>query len=138
MESLLDDLRYKEHVLAEKAELLLQLQNELQSLKEKKQGIRQSKPVVEKDALTYGESIEFGNKMERYQQQLKRIEHKIKRKERELTGLEHQAQRLIPVSNIKIKVSKYSDGDSSAATFCIKYVNEGAQTGQFKVEKVSI
>lgn len=92
----LDEIKYKEHMLAEKAENILQHQQDLQTLKNQLENLRDNRPTTDKDQLTYEESIELGKKVESYETELNHIELQIQKLKRELTALEHQAQKLLP------------------------------------------
>lgn len=134
----LDEIKHKEHLLAEKAENILQHQHDLQSLEGQLEDLRENRPTTDKDQLTYEESIEFGKKVENYEGELNHIELQIQKLNRELTALEHQAQRLLPVSGVRVKVSTYSDEGEPTSTFCIQYLEEttGQSEGKFKIERL--
>lgn len=131
----LDEIRHKEHMLAEKAEKILQHQQDLQTLKDQLENLRNNRPTTDKDQLTYEESIEFGKKVESFEAEQNHIELQIQKLKRELTALEHQAQKLLPVTGVKVKVSKYSNDGVPTHTFCVQCFEEG--TPQFR-EKFKI
>lgn len=115
-------------MLAEKAENILQHQQDLQTLKNQLANLKENRPTTDKDQLTYEESIEFGKKVESYKTDLNHIELQIQKLKRELTALENQAQKLLPVTGVKVKVSKYSDEGVPTNTFCIQCLDK--KTGQ--------
>lgn len=116
----MDDVQYNEHRLAEKAQRILDCRQSLQELKENKAQLYKQKPTCKKGQLTYEESIEFGQKIDRYEEELHHLEIKILKLKRQLSALELQAQKLMPVSGVKIKVSRYSDEGRSGQTYCIQ------------------
>lgn len=120
----MDDVQYNEHKLAEKAQRMLDIKQDLQELKEEKEQLHEQKPTCDKGQLTYGESIEFGKEVDRYEEELRQAEVKILKLKRQLSALELQAQKLMPVSEVKIKVSKYSAEGQPAQTYCIQQKRE--------------
>lgn len=108
-------------------------------MKDQKADLQGQKPASEKDRLSYEESIEFGKKMEQYEDQLNRIEIQIQKLTRELNGLELQAQKLLPVSGVKVKVSTYSEEGSPIQSFCVRYTETEERSlseGHFEVERL--
>lgn len=116
----MDDVQYNEHKLAEKAQRIIDIKQDLQELKEKKEELHESKPTCNKDQLTYQESIEFGRKVERYEEGLHQIEVEILKYKRQLSALELQVQKLMPVSGVNVKVSMYSSEDQPTQTYCVQ------------------
>lgn len=138
MIAVLDEVKHKEHMLAEKAQDILQHQQDLQSLKDQMENLKTNSPKTDKDQLTYKESIEFGKKVEHYETELNHIELQIQKLNRELNALKHQAQKLIPVSGVKIKVSTYSEDGEPTNTFYVQCLEEktGQSNGKFKIERL--
>lgn len=128
----LDEIKHKEHMLAEKAENILQHQHDLQTLKDQLEDLKENRPTIDKDPLTYEESIEFGKKVESFETEQNHIELQIQKLKRELTALEHQAQKLLPVTGVKIKVSKYSNEGVPTHTFCVQCFEEGPSQSREK------
>lgn len=118
----LNEIKHKEHMLAEKAQRILQHQKDLRSLTERLEDLRRNRPTAPKAQLTYEESIVFGRKIETYKTELNNLERQIQKLKRELTALNLQAQKLLPVSGVKVKVSTYSDEGTPTSTFCIQYL----------------
>lgn len=116
----MDDVQYNEHKLAEKAQRIIDIRQDLQELERRKEQLSVQRPIYDKDQLTYKESIEFGKKADRYKEELRQIEVEILKLKRQLSALEHQAQKLMPVSGVKIKVSKYSSEGQPTQTYCVK------------------
>jgi len=135
MTATMDEIKHKEHMLAKKAENILQHQQDLQTLKEKLENLKEDKPTADKDQLTYEESIALGKKVKRYETDLNHIECRIQKLKRELTALEHQAQKLLPVTGVTVKVSKYSDKGVPTNTFCVQCLEErpGQSEAKFKI-----
>lgn len=134
----LDEIKHKEHMLAEKAQNILQHQQDFQSLKDQLEDLKKNRPTVDKDQLTYTESIEFGKKVENYEAELDHIKLQMQKLERELTALKHQAKKLLPVSGVKIKVSIYSDDGVPTNTFYVQCLEEktGQSEGKFKIGRL--
>lgn len=125
MISAMDDIKQNEHKLAEKAQRIFELQRQLESLEEQKKALLKSKPVAGKDQLSYEESIEFGKQVNRYESDLHELELQILKMKRQLSALELQAKKLMPVCGIKIKVRTYSPNDQSSQTYCIQQLKTG-------------
>lgn len=135
----MDDVQYKEHKLAEKAQRIIDIKQDIQQLKEKEEELHESKPTCDKDHLTYEESIEFGRKMERYEEELHQVEVEIQKYKRQLSALELQVQKLMPVSGVTIKVSKYSTEEQSTQTYCIQQkqnIEHSDSEGVIQIEKI--
>lgn len=131
-----NDTQKTEHLLAKKAQAILNHQQELEALHERRNNLKQEKPVTSKDHLSYEESIEFSEKMEKFKRKVKDIDIKIQKLSRELSALKKQVKRLLPVSDVKVKVSTYPNDDSANQTFCIRYVksaNSGPSEGYFEI-----
>lgn len=126
MESTVDQVKYKEHQLAEKAQNILQHQQQLHSLKERMKALKDHEPTTEKDWLSYRESIDFGKKVKQYKEEVSDLEVQIQKLCRELTALELQALKLLPVSGVPIKVSLHSDDGSTVRSFCVKHVESSS------------
>ncbi|WP_395259616.1 hypothetical protein [Halalkalibaculum sp. DA3122] len=120
----MDDISRKEHLLAEKAQDILEHQQQLESLELQKEELQQQKPTADKQQLSYQESLEFGKQVKQYEKKLQLLEVQIQKLSRELCGLKKQTKKLLPVSNIKVKVSTYSDDDTPTQTYCVKLVTE--------------
>lgn len=125
----LDEIKHKEHMLAEN---ILQHQQDLQALESQLDNLKENRPTTEKDQLTYQESIELGKKVERYETDVNHIELQIQKLKRELTALEHQAEKLIPATGVKIKVSKYSDEGMPTNSFCVQCLEKKAGQSEDK------
>ncbi|MEL7833417.1 hypothetical protein [Fodinibius sp. Rm-B-1B1-1] len=125
---MMDDLQYKEHKLAQKAQRIVDLKHELQQFKEKKENHLAQKPTCDENSLSYRQSISFGEKVDEFEEQLQQINVQIMRLERQLSALEHQAGKLIPVTGIKIRVHAYSDEGNPTRTFCIEQKQNGSQS----------
>lgn len=135
----MDDVQYNEHKLAEKAQRIIDIKQDLQELKEKEEELHKSKPTCGKDQLTYEESIEFGRKVERYEEELHQVEVEILKYRRQLSALELQVQKLMPVSGIKVKVSRYSSKDQPTQTYCVQQKRNMEQSDSdstIRVEKL--
>lgn len=120
MHAVMDNVQYNEHKLAEKAQRILDIKQEMNKLKKEEEQLHAEKPTSQKDKLTYKESIEFGKKVDRYEEELQKIELKTLKLKRQLSALELQAQKLLPVSGVKVKVSKYSNSGQPLQTYCIQ------------------
>lgn len=125
----MNELQYKEHKLAEKAQRISEIKQNLQELTSKEEQLQAQKPTCHKDKLTYEESIEFGKKVDHYEEAIGEIEVKRLKLERQLSALELQAQRLMPVAGIKIRVSKYSNEGQPLQTFCVQQTNHPDHAG---------
>lgn len=135
----MDDVQYNEHKLAEKAQRIIDIKQDLQQLKEKEKELRESKPTCSKDQLTYEESIEFGRKMEHYEEELHQVEVEILKYRRQLSALELQVQKLMPVSGINVKVSMYSSEDQPTQTYCVQQkrnIEQSDSDSTIRVEKL--
>lgn len=135
----MDDVQYNEHKLAEKAQRIIDIRQDLQKLETKEGELHAQKPTCNKDQLTYKESIEFGKKADRYKEELRQIEVEILKLKRQLSALELQAQKLMPVSGVKIKVSKYSSEGEPTQTYCVKQklnIGRSDSDGVIHVEKL--
>lgn len=119
-----DDISRNEHLLAEKAQGILEHQRQLQSLQSRKEELEQGKPTADKQQLSYEESLQFGEQVKQYEKKVHRIEVQIQKLKRELCGLQKQAKKLIPVSNVNVKVSTHSGSENTGRTYCIKYIKE--------------
>jgi chromosome segregation ATPase len=119
-----DDISRKEHLLAEKAQGILEHQQQLQALQLQKEKLQHEKPTVEKQQLSYEESLQFGKRISEYKEKLQRIEVQIQKLRRELCALKKQAKKLLPVSNVKIKVSMHSDSDVPNQSYCITHIEK--------------
>lgn len=134
-----DENFHKEHLLAEKAQSILEHQQQLQSLQSRKEELQHDKPTADKQQLSYEESLEFGEQIKQYQKKLQRIEVQIQKVTRELCGLKKQAKKLLPVSNVNVKVSTHSSGEIPSQTYCIKHIEEikGDQSEEhFDIERL--
>ena len=131
-----DKISKNEHLLAEKAQSILEHQQELEALKKQKEKLQVEKPTTEKDQLTYEESLGFSKQVQQYEKKLQRLESQIQKTTRELNALKLQAKKLIPVSEVKIRVSTE---DSPQKTFFIelqKSVDDSDSENRFKVEQI--
>lgn len=86
----------------------------------KEEKLLEQKPTCDKDKLTYEESIEYGRKMEKYKAKLRDVEVEKLKFKRQLSAVELQAQKLMPVSGVNIRVSKYSNEGQPVRTYCIQ------------------
>lgn len=137
MVAVTDDISRKEHLLAEKAQGILEHQQQLESLEKQKEELQQKKPTAGKQQLSYEESLQFGEQIRKYEKKLQGIEVQIQKLTRELNALKLQAKKLLPVSEINVRVSTKG---APCQTFCIKHIKEESesQPGEhFKVEKLS-
>ncbi|SHG52436.1 hypothetical protein SAMN05443144_13220 [Fodinibius roseus] len=132
-----EEVLQKEHLLAQKAQGILEHQQELKTLNHQKKMLKQEQPTTEKLQLTYKESIEFGEQVKKYEENLQQIEIQLQKVRRELHALKLQAKKLLPVTGIKIKVSTYSDDDSPIQVFCVEYIKSAKANGtegQFQIQ----
>lgn len=132
----MDDVQYNEHKLAEKAQRIIDIKQDLQQLKEKEEALHESKPTCDKDQLTYEESIQFGREMERYEEKLRQVEVEILKYKRQLSALELQVQKLMPVSGVNVKVSMYSSGDQPTQTYCVQQKRNIGQSDSDRIIQV--
>lgn len=133
------DLQYREHKLAEKAQRIIDINQELQKLEVQKEELQAKKPACKKSNLTYEESIEFGKKVDQFQNKLRKIKVKRLKLQRQLSALELQASKLMPVKGIKIKVSKYSAEGCPQQTYCVEkkeYSDKSETECPIKVERL--
>lgn len=131
-----DNISQNEHLLAEKAQGILEHQQELEALNQQKEKLQQEKPTTEKDQLSYEESLRFSEQVRQYEKKLQRLEVQIQKISRELNALKLQAKKLIPVSEVKIRVSTE---DSPQMTFCIELLkssDDSESEDHFKVEQI--
>jgi len=126
----MDDLQYKEHKLAEKAQRIKELRNELGKWNAQKTKLHRNKPTCDKNELSYEESIEFGKRVNEYEKELEEVEINKLKIERQLSALELQTRKLVPVSGIKIKVSQYSDEGEPIHTYYIRQLESKEQNDQ--------
>lgn len=139
MEATIDNTSHKEHLLAEKAQGILEHQQQLQSLQSRKEQLQQEKPTTDKQQLSYEESLQFGEQVKQYKKKLQRIEVQIQKLTRELCALKKQAKKLLPVSNVKVRVSTYSEDDTPVQTYCVKHINkegENQEEEHFDIERL--
>lgn len=135
----MDDVQYKEHKLAEKAQRIIDIKQDLEKLKAQEEELHAEKPTCDKDKLTYEESIKFGQKVNRYEEELHQVQVKILKLKRQLSALELQAQNLMPVTGVRVKVSKYSDEGQPLQTYCIRQkqnIEEADSDSVFRIEKL--
>lgn len=116
----MDKVQYQEHKLAEKAQRILDIKKDLQKLEMKEEELLAQKPTCNKDKLTYEESIEFGRKMDNYEKKLHNTQVEKLKFNRQLSAVELQAQKLMPVSGVNIKVTKYSNEGQPIQSYCIQ------------------
>lgn len=126
----IDDLQYKEHKLAEKAQRITELRIELREWEDRKAKLHSNKPTCDKNELSYEESIEFGKRVDEYERELKEVEINKLKIERQLSALKLQIRKLLPVSGIKIKVSQYSDEGKPLHTYYIRQEEHKEQNDQ--------
>lgn len=126
----MDDLQYKEHKLAEKAQRIKELRNELRKWEAQEAKLHRNKPTCDNNELTYEESIEFGKKVDEYEKELQEVEINKLKIERQLTALELQTRKLVPVSGIRIKVCQYSDRGEPIHSYYIRQVKNVEQQDQ--------
>ncbi|MFH5831034.1 hypothetical protein [Halalkalibaculum sp. DA384] len=139
MKATMDDISRKEHLLAEKAQDILEHQQQLELLESQKGELQQQKPTADKQQLSYQESLEFREHIKQYEKNLKRIEVQIQKLTRELNALKKQAKKLLPVSGVKVKVSTHSTGDVQSPTYCIKHITEDGSNesnDHFEIERL--
>lgn len=125
--------------LPKKRNLYLIHQQQLKSLKKQRHKLEQQKPTTSKERLSYEESIALSKEVEQYESKLNDIEISIQKVSRELSGLKKQAKKLLPVSNVKVKVSTYSSGETPTQTYCVKHIMEanGDQSEEhFDIERL--
>lgn len=120
----MNNVKQTEHLLAEKAQSILEHQQQLELLKKQRRKLRQQKPTASKEHLSYEESIAFSQEVEQYESQLNDLEIRIQKVCRELNGLKKQAKKLLPVSNVKVKVSTYPSSEGPTHTYCVKHIDE--------------
>lgn len=116
-----ETVKQTEHLLAEKAKQILEHQQELASLEEKKDQLQNEKPEAYKEELTYEESLDFAKKVKQHEREIHQVELEIQKIIRELNALQLQAKKLIPVSEVKVRVS--TEG-SPCQIFCIEHIKE--------------
>ena len=133
-----DDISRKEHLLAKKAQGILEHQQQLQLVQTRKEELQHEKPTAGKQQLSYEESLQFGEQVKEYEKKLQRIEVEIQKLSRELSGLKKQAKKLLPVFNIDVRVSTYSDDETPNQTYCVKYIKEegNRSKGHFEIERL--
>ncbi|WP_441000150.1 hypothetical protein [Fodinibius sp. SL11] len=138
MTATLDEIKHKEYMLAEKAQDIFEHQQDLQTLKGQFENLKATRPTTDKNQLTYQESIAFSKKVERYEAELNNVKLQIQKLNRELTALKHQAQKRLPMSGIKMKVSTNSDGGLPIESFYVERVEEktGQSEGKFKIGRL--
>lgn len=137
--TVMDNVKYQEHKLAEKAQRIMDIEKGLRELKMKEEELLEQKPTCNKDNLTYEESIEFGRKIDKYEEELHNIQVEILKYKRQLSAVELQAQKLMPVSGVNIKVTKYSNEGQPLQTYCIqqkKGIEQSDSETVIHVEKV--
>jgi hypothetical protein len=115
----MEDIKKTEYLLAEKAKQILEHQQELASLEEKKYQLQNEKPEASKEVFTYEESLDFAKKVKQYKQKIQLVELEIQKTIRELNALQLQAKKMIPVSEVKVRVSTK---DSPCQTYCIEHI----------------
>jgi hypothetical protein len=133
----MDNLQYKEHKLAEKAQRILELRSELKQWKAREKEHRQQKPACNKNMISYEESLEFGEEMDEYEKELRNIELNKLKVERQLSALELQAQKLLPVSGINIEVAQYDEDGFPKQSYCVRQSKNGEQSnteGHIEIE----
>lgn len=116
----MDEVQYQEHKLAEKAQRILDIEKDLQELEVKEEELLEQKPTCNKENLTFEESIEYGRRMDNFEKELHNIQVEKLKYERQLSAVELQAQKLMPVSGIKIKISTYSNEGHPIETYCVR------------------
>ncbi len=132
----MDDVQYNEHKLAEKAQRIIDIQKDLRKLEIKEEKLLEQKPTCDKDKLTYEESIEYGRKMDTYKAKLRDVEVEKLKFKRQLSAVELQAQKLMPVSGVNIRVSKYSSEGQPVQTYCIQQKKNSGQSDSGNVISV--
>lgn len=131
------EVNYKEHMLAKKAQGIYEHWQKLESLESQKANLLKQKPTADKEQLSYLESIEFGKKIKQYKNELKKIDLRIQKLTRELNALKKQAEKLLPVPGVRIKVSTHPDDDTPVQAFCIQYIKSDQATetaNQFEIQ----
>lgn len=134
------ELKRKEYMLAEKAKGIYEHWQSLKLLENQKEKLLAAKPEVEKEQLSYPESIEFGKKIKQYKSNLKNVDMKIQKLTRELNALKKQAKKLLPASGVRIKVSVPPQDRSQVQAYCIQYIKSGKDTkseDQFEIEPLT-
>lgn len=126
----MDDLQYKEHKLAEKAQRIIELRNELRKWEAQKEKLHRNKPTCNKNELSFEKSIEFGERVKEYEKELEKLEVNKLKIERQLSALELQVRKLLPVAGIKIKVSQYSEEGELTRTYHIRQLENKEQNDQ--------
>lgn len=133
------ELKHKEHILAKKIGNIYEHRQRLKVLDNQKEKLLAKKPEPEKEQLSYLESIEFGRKISRYKNDLKKIDLKVQKLTRELSGLKKQAKKLLPAYGVRIKVSTPPQDNSPVQAYCIQYIKSGKNTeaeDQFEIEPI--
>lgn len=125
MELTMYEIEQTEHLLAEKARNILNHQHELTTLKSEKKELENSRPTTQDVPLSYKESIEFGKRLEEHKMKMQEVDLKIQKVTRELNALQLQAKKLLPVSEVKVKVS--TDGEP-CQTYCIEHIKGNGQS----------
>ncbi len=118
----MDDLQYKEHKLAEKAQRIKELRNELQKIEAQKEKLKRNKPTCNKTELSYEESLAYGERVDQHEKELEEVETQKLKIERQLLALDLQTRKLLPVSGVNVKVSRYSENGEPIQTYCIREV----------------
>lgn len=116
----MDEVQYQEHKLAEKAQRIIDIKKDLQKLELEVKELLERKPTCDKEKLTYEESLEFGRKVDKFEKELHNIQVKKLKYKRQLSAVELQAQKLMPVLGVNIKVTKYSKQGQPIQTYCIQ------------------
>lgn len=135
----MNNVKQTEHLLAEKAQSILEHQQQLELLKKQRHKLQQQEPTTSKGRLSYEESIAFSKEVEQYESKLNSIEIHIQKLNRELSGLKKQAKKLLPVSNVEVKVSTYSSEETPAHTYCVKHIkdpNDDQSEEHFDIERL--
>ncbi|WP_142714723.1 hypothetical protein [Fodinibius sediminis] len=131
----MDEILHKEHLLAEKAQSILEHQRELERLKQHREALQQKKPQTDKSQLSYKESLKLGEQLNQYEEELQRVEIHLQKVRRELSALKLQAKKLLPVSEVNVRVST---ANPPQQTYCIKHVKTDAESqGHFEIKQVS-
>lgn len=129
-----EEILQKEHLLAQKAQGILEHQEKLKILKHQKKMLKQEKPTTEKKQLSYEESLKFGERLKQYEAKLQDLEIQLQKTKRELNALKLQAKKLLPISGVKVKVST---DKVPQQTFCIKHLKtDTTSQEQFEVEQL--
>lgn len=133
---MMEDVKQIEHLLAEKAQKILEHQQALAALDQQKNQLQHEKPTAGKEELTYEESIDFAKKVNQHEQKLQHVDLQIQKVGRELNALQLQAKKLLPVSEVKVRVST---GGSHSQSFCIEHIKGNGQSQSeehFHIEKL--